>query len=428
MSPCTDIADTVCETKCGHEDFGDGKLSWNGVEFATGDDGECGDITKCTNKVAFELTAPTPTSDRVCQNYTWCDFGNQYEVVPFTKTSDRVCKDATVCNNLGENATEYEATKPTVVSDRMCQNYSACEDDEWEYVPITPFSNRKCRVKKTCVEGLEIETSPGNATTDRDCGPIPEVVGEGEGEEEPLASIAAEDASASTVSGSGGFLLFVLACAIVAALIYFTAQNQGASLVSEKNANKFEQLYAGEVAADAVDVAFEGGDFWFIDESSVEVLPHVHFLRKAPLAFANTRYNGNLDDDELNDTASDIGEYLLVQDSNPVPQLLSQTTINADYIATPQPQGYLPPSLLQQTPLPQIQYAVPAQAPYEPPAPVMAVEPQLDMSAIMAIEPQMDMSALGLGGPITLDLGIVGAPAPVGGPAPEGEDDEDTKL
>eukprot|EP00050_Salpingoeca_kvevrii_P021561 m.112442 g.112442 ORF g.112442 m.112442 type:complete len:2312 (-) comp9396_c0_seq4:186-7121(-) len=75
--------------------------------------GTCDPLTKCQGN-EFELTAPTPTSDRVCQAATLCA-PFKIRTAPASDTSDAVCEPALECL-----FTQVETAPPTPTSQRVC--------------------------------------------------------------------------------------------------------------------------------------------------------------------------------------------------------------------------------------------------------------------------------------------------------------------
>lgn len=458
-SRCTATADAVCMTRCGYvEKDGEGDLVWNGKEFSAGGvDGVCEDLTRCVWKDQFELVKPTPDSDRQCQNFTTCEFPAMYEVVSASRSADRVCKAASVCSTV--DGSEYEAAEVSPTSDRHCMPVSNCTDEQFEAAPYTAVADRDCKEKRIC--GLFEQASfEGNATADRVCVPLPE--DQGEGEAGVLASLEEEQATAS-MSGSSQFLVFVAVVISLVALAVFYIRSGGVTMVSQIDGN-YKTRGAGVVEADA-DVPFKDGDFWFVEESEVELAPMVHFLRQPPLGhFAANKSAMVFDDDEYyTDSESQVGEYILVNEQqSAVPQLLSHTLsptapltpAAAMMMSSPAPTAAVhaappaaPPQFdlsqfqnmatVPQTPnnnsnsssIPVYQAHVPAAAsPHAYVDTVPTPVPVAAAAAAAAATPALglDLSALG----VNMDLGVVGTAAPQGGaaPLPVEDEEEDTKL
>ena len=116
-------------------------------------DRQCASLTVCANPgmAEYELTPPSPTSDRVCMPLRACKAGAstasssmmsppasqenkdevatvgalalEYEIKAPTMTSDRACAFATVCNNT----VEYERQPLNATADRICQKLTQCD-------------------------------------------------------------------------------------------------------------------------------------------------------------------------------------------------------------------------------------------------------------------------------------------------------------
>jgi hypothetical protein len=73
-----------------------------------------------------------------CQDATICE-PEQFQTMPPTRTSDRKCSDATPCK-----IDEYAAVGLSLAADRICERISICSPVEYESLPPTASTDRKC--------------------------------------------------------------------------------------------------------------------------------------------------------------------------------------------------------------------------------------------------------------------------------------------
>lgn len=362
-SRCTSTSDAVCEMRCGFEAESEeegAEPTWNKKVFADGADANCADVTRCVWRDQFELTTPTPTDDRVCQNFTECDYEKEYQIIAATRTADRVCQTSTVC---AEDGSEYEAEAPSTTADRHCMAVTNCTAEQYEVAANTADSDRDCKEKRVC-GAFEVVTFDGNATANREC--APEVAeASGEAEDEALAATFEEREQTASMSGSGQFLVFVVVVIALAAMSVLYVRSGGVTMVGVVDAT-LKQRGAGVVEADA-DLAtpFEGGDFWFVEESEVELAPLVHYLRPPPLGQFHKPSSFLMADSEYySDSDSQQGEYIITQgvDAAAVPQLLSHTL--SPGLGIQSPVSMFGSSSMMQSPQSQLQVAPPAVSPF----------------------------------------------------------------
>ena len=156
----------------------------------------CAKVTAC-NSTAYELEAPSPTSDRVCgtiicpsqmfrpqhdANMTsdenkvlacqhirgGCAVGEEYESEAATGTSDRVCAEITVCSL---DLQFYARVPSTATADAQCALLQECtHSEQYENVAPTATSDRGCAECTTCSVGYRA-ASACNSTADTQCVP-----------------------------------------------------------------------------------------------------------------------------------------------------------------------------------------------------------------------------------------------------------------
>jgi hypothetical protein len=128
----------------------------------------CGELSICSlAQGTYELTAPTPTSNRVCASVATCLPPATFETTAPTPTSNRICQAVTTCRPIG---VEFERDAPTATSDRFCDLVTSCEDDEYETKVPTATTDRGCALLSICT-AQEYELTPPTSTTDRECVP-----------------------------------------------------------------------------------------------------------------------------------------------------------------------------------------------------------------------------------------------------------------
>jgi hypothetical protein len=131
---------------------------------------ECEPLRVC-NDDEFESAAPTKTTDRTCTSLTTC-LDTEYEKTSPTKYADRECVQHSKCK---EN--EFMAKKGTATSDSQCNTVTTCESNEFESLAPTNFNDRQCTVYSNCDGANKRVKKEGTATTDRECGCVPEWTG-----------------------------------------------------------------------------------------------------------------------------------------------------------------------------------------------------------------------------------------------------------
>lgn len=95
----------------------------------------------------------------VCSPWSTCSGATPIELRPPTATSDRAC---TGCNPQTEYAN---------VTQSRCVPATRCNVPlEFEAVPTTPISDRRCQQVQQCVAATQYEHRAPTATTDRVCG------------------------------------------------------------------------------------------------------------------------------------------------------------------------------------------------------------------------------------------------------------------
>eukprot|EP00056_Hartaetosiga_gracilis_P011121 m.166535 g.166535 ORF g.166535 m.166535 type:complete len:2195 (+) comp13451_c0_seq2:195-6779(+) len=136
--------------------------------------GACLPVNECVEGVEYELSAPSPISNRVCSNLTVCEVGTSFEIIAPTLSTDRQCAPTTNCSstltyihqqataesdNVCTTATQcdlqsqYESKQLTATSDRVCSLLTFCEEGYYEQEPPTETSDRQCAQMRPCVLG-----------------------------------------------------------------------------------------------------------------------------------------------------------------------------------------------------------------------------------------------------------------------------------
>ena len=204
--------DRTCSpiTTCSEGEFEVRALDqFNGINRA------CQALRVCTPLLEFEITQPTPTSDRRCMRIdSHCIVGEQFEFVSPSATANRRCMPITDCGTMGSTedgafgppvpsngtveteyadpqAKYYETRPPTATTDRACARVARrdCGNSKvfgrnangtefflryetpltrFESAPPTEASNRVCREATTCT-AEQFEDAPPTFTTDRVC-------------------------------------------------------------------------------------------------------------------------------------------------------------------------------------------------------------------------------------------------------------------
>eukprot|EP00729_Bicosta_minor_P017832 gene17832-26593_t len=363
----------------------------------------------------------------------------QYEIAAKTKTSDRMCKPLTECSDW-----QFEVTAPTDFTDRHCLNLTVCEEGEWALFKSTKMMDRVCELHTTCGEGEEVVVE-GNANRDFVCAPIPVSNATNTSN---YTTFAATDNTANPGETAGSTLGILLALGVLFGGVYYVRIVAGNSIANEKHQVAEVVTGAGKVEADDAETPFVGGDFWFNEESGVEVLPLAMYLRQPVLRPSKKVIS--LSDDDSDDEVmgtydiagaaeADMGGITLLSQSqygqppmtpmSPIAGIQGQLQQHAAIVNSSY-QQVLPGMDMTQLAyggggMPQIPSPMPApvyQSPVQPFVPAVVAPPAMPNLGI-------NMSALG---PLpTLDVSAVGAPAvsaPVAVAAPPADDEEDTKL
>jgi len=129
-------------------------------------DRQCVDLIDCTTD-QWQAAAPTPTSQRECRDITPCIAGQQWMASPATSTSDNDCRDASPECDL---SVEYEELPLTANSDRKCDALVDCvPGQEYQLEPPSPTSNRICDPLTVCEVGKQYQVVAPTATSNRRC-------------------------------------------------------------------------------------------------------------------------------------------------------------------------------------------------------------------------------------------------------------------
>ena len=168
---------------------------------------------------AFELTAPTATSDRQCRACSTCTAGLEFQVAACTRLNDTQCTSCTVCDGVSAYAatpcsgfadavcapcggcasgqyakqvcdqthatvcadytvcnkdSQFEYRSPTTTSDRVCRALTTCAQGTFEVAAPTPTTDRRCSPPRDCDYRTEFEFQPPTDTSDRVCYPLTE--------------------------------------------------------------------------------------------------------------------------------------------------------------------------------------------------------------------------------------------------------------
>jgi hypothetical protein len=211
-------------------DDADSGTSTGGQPTGIGAGGEFG-------AVAFELLAPTKTSDRICRQLRQCDPASEYETKRASWSTDRECGLLTVCG-LGE----------------------------WDVVAATSTSDRKCEPIRGdfCSRGEEFRQAVNNVTSDLEwvCQPTNGTA---------YTSLEARMDSASI----GGFVAAFLAVLLLfLSLSYFTSTHGEGSFIVE-SADHPESCLSTEASSTA------DTTFWYTSEKALEMFPLLGELRAA---------------------------------------------------------------------------------------------------------------------------------------------------
>lgn len=187
----TSTTNRVCSpitAGCGVDEFQEAppKRSPDGRMFTA--DRKCATTLSCAElpcpggeRSAFEVKAPSNTTNRQCKCPRVCDPGTS-EATPPNTTADRVCLTCAVgtfqplpgqtkCLPVLECAddSQFEAEEATPQSDRVCAAVSApCTRDSYEFAQPTNTSDRICKPYQECLEGQWENTAP-TLTSDRGC-------------------------------------------------------------------------------------------------------------------------------------------------------------------------------------------------------------------------------------------------------------------
>eukprot|EP00055_Hartaetosiga_balthica_P015596 m.93069 g.93069 ORF g.93069 m.93069 type:complete len:2497 (-) comp8906_c0_seq2:440-7930(-) len=192
---CGGSTDTMCQ-RCKQCSNSNGMYAI--IPCTSASDAQCATLSLCNSTSQYQITPPTPTTNRVCTDSTVCG-SNEFERVPITITSDRVClrlvecgsneyevypptsTSNRVCDLISPKctvATHYQSTAPSATSDRVCSpltipcninnNNGITSDDKYEIAASTPTSDRKCALATVCSE-TEYETVSVTPTSDRLC-------------------------------------------------------------------------------------------------------------------------------------------------------------------------------------------------------------------------------------------------------------------
>ena len=362
----------------------------------------------------------------------------QYEIAAKTKVSDRMCKALTQCDDW-----QFEVTAPTDFADRHCLNLTVCEDGEWAMFKPTKKLDRVCELHTTCGEDEEVVVE-GNQNRDFICAPLPVVVNS-TGNATNATTLAATDSTANAGETAGTAILILLAIGALFGGVYYVRVIAGDSIANEKHRAAEPTPGAGVVEAD-LDTPFNGGDFWFNEESGVEVLPLSIYLRQPVLRPSKKVITISDDDsdDEVMGTydiagsqaGSEAGGIQLLSQSqygqapmSPMMGIQGQLQQHAA-IMNNSYQSVLPGMDMTQMyggGVPQMQMQSPIPAPmYQSPVPLAPVA--VAAAAIPMPSLGIDMSALGALPTIDIsEMSAVPAAAPVAA-APPVDDEEDTKL
>lgn len=110
----------------------------------------------------FQVTGPTPTSDRVCAAVSVCPAAT-FQTSPPSATADRSCQALRPpCSGA-----EFQAQAPTTTSDRVCRPLTVCQaTTEYEAQAATASSDRRCAACTPCPTGSRATTAcAGSADT-----------------------------------------------------------------------------------------------------------------------------------------------------------------------------------------------------------------------------------------------------------------------
>jgi len=340
-------------------------------------------------------------------------------------------------------------TAATDFADRHCLNLTICEDGEWAMFKPTQKLDRVCEFHTTCGEDEEVVVE-GNKKRDFICAPLP-VVPVVNVTSNKTVALAATDNTANAGETAGSTIAILLALGAIFGGVYYVRVVAGDTVANEKH-RPAEVITGAGAVADDLDTPFIGGDFWFNEESGMEVLPLSIYLRQ-PVLRPSKKVISISDDDSDDEVmgrydvagssaGSDAGgggggggitllsQSQYGQPMSPMMGIQGQmqqhaAMMNNSYVsampgmdmyggaaATPQmPQ--MPPQM--SSPMPAPMYQSPMQL-----APVVAATPMAMPSL------GIDMSALG---PLpTIDISAAAAPAPLAPLPPPVDDEEDTKL
>lgn len=181
----TSTTDRVCATfKCAKEE----SYLPDGVEVQPEN---CIKWSECPSGIEFEKTPPSVAADRVCNPISaYCDVerNGYFELSGPTPTSDRVCKECSGCADGFKIATacaanadtectecsdclagEYAVSNCTDTTPSTCSICTRCLPGHFHVVKCSPYTNADCKRCSRCIDGTEYTSAACSADADTVC-------------------------------------------------------------------------------------------------------------------------------------------------------------------------------------------------------------------------------------------------------------------